>query len=159
RHGEFARDDVRVRLDVFTGCADVDPVRVALERVKAAATIEHAGERLTFDRHGQPGWYALEHRRFEHICARVDPVAWRLVPGWLRDERDDFAVSPGRHNPERRRVGDAAEMDRGFAAVPVVEPDHLGEVERREHVAVAYDKAFVDARELGCVADPARGPQ
>ena len=101
---------------------------------------------------------ALEHRRLEHVGARVDPVGRRLAR----------AAASRRTRPPRRRRGSGTtpnadgsstcvSADRGLGAALVVERDERAEVEVGEHVAVAHDEPLVDA--LGREADAAGGAE
>ena len=78
-------------------------------------------------------------------------------------DQDDLGVWRANFGRTFAAVGHAAQLEletrRGTGAASSVEGDHLGEVERGEHVAVADDEALVDAGDLGGVADAAGGPQ
>jgi hypothetical protein len=66
-------------LQVGGGRARVDPPTGPFEGEQRAVG-DHGGEHLALDRHLAAGLDPVEHRRFEHVGAAVDPVGGRLVP-------------------------------------------------------------------------------
>ena len=106
---ERAGEQVGMHPEILLGRADVDPVGVALQRVQAARLLEHARERLPLDRHGETRGDAGQHRRLQHVGARVDPMRGRLARRRLLHERHDLAVAASGHHTERRRIVDLGE--------------------------------------------------
>jgi hypothetical protein len=148
-----------VRLQVLLGRSDVDPVVVGPLGEERTALVEHLRERLAFDRDRDAVGDAVEHRRLEHVRARVDPVRRGVVGGRLLDERLHRAPLVGGHDAECRRVIDVREMDRRLGTAVGVEPHQATDVERRQHVPVADDEAVGDPRRRRREADRARGPE
>ena len=158
RRTEAAIHDVVVRLHVFLGRADVEPVAARDMRDECLAVLDQRREVAALNREGRVGRNAVEGFRIEHVDAGVDRVADDLVGRRLLEEPQHVAVGVGLDQAVRAGIVHRREDDRGLRLALAVQRDHLRQIDGREHIAVEHDDrlaAGLASRKL----DPAAGPE
>ena len=150
RRPDLAAEEVLVRLEVFRGSPDVEPVPVRDVTEERDAAVEEEREELALHREDLPLRDEIEQRSLEHVHAAVDRVGRDLVPARLLQEAADA-------EPVRGRILHRREVDARLGATRLVLGQHRAQVEVGQHVAVEHDQTTVD--EIRCVPDAARGAE
>ena len=150
-------EHVGVRPAVRLERADVLPVALGDVAVQGVAVVEQLGEHVAREVDHLAVGDVVEHRRLEHVDARVDGVGEHLAPRRLLEEPLDGAVGLGDDDAELERVLDVLERDRRRRAGVAVRLHERGEVDVGEHVTRDHEERVVEL--VDGVADRPRGAE
>ena len=156
-HLDLLVQDVLVGLEVGLECPHVLPVAVGHVAIERLAGRQGFGERLAGEVHRLALGDEVEDLRFEDVDTGVDGVAEDLPPGGLLEESLDRAVLVGDHDPELQGVVHRLQGQGGHSTPPVVEVDHLGEVDVGENVTGDDQEPLVQL--VPCVPHRSGGPE
>ena len=142
-HLDLLVEDVLVGLEVGLERADVLPVAVGHVPVEGLPGRQGLGKGLAGEVHRLSFGDEVEDLRLEHVDPGVDGVTEHLAPCRLLEEPLDGAVLVGDHDAELQRVVHRLQGEGGQTAPPVVEVDHLGQIDVGEDVPRDDQKALV----------------
>src|SRR5579859_1197239 len=144
-------------LQILRRSADVDPVAVVDVRHERLPAFNERREEAAFDRPRGVLRDPIERVRLEHVDPGIDGVAGDLAIPRLFQEALDVTQGIGFDEAVRARVVDRRQDDRRLGFALAMQPEHGGEIDLCQHVAIEHDDRF--GQRIARVADGAPGPE